>query len=347
MDAKLSRHIFDTTQVPAPDRFGLWLDMIADSPAPLRVRTAHADDFVARAEFVELGALRLVRYHYPAVDCVRTRKLIQRSDPDYYCLALTLSGTGVAEQEGQQSTCRPGEFTFYDCSRPHEVSHHGLAHGREHASSVVAFIPYDALPLPQGRLAALFAGRMPGTEGIGALLADYLVRLSAHPEQYRVADAERLAGIGLDLASTMLGRHLVAEDTVPTEVRRRALLAQIQSHIRQHLGESTLSPQVIADAHHISVRSLHRLFEAEETTVAAYVRDQRLERCRRDLADPALRDQPVQVIAGRWGFRDKAHFSRVFRAALQETPMAYRARHLEQARIVNTPASAVNSQRTY
>ncbi len=347
MDARLDRQIFDTEQVPAPDRFGLWLDMLARTPALMRVRTGHADDFVARAEFIELGPMRLVRYRYPSLDGVRTRKLIQRSDPDYYLLALTLAGTGIADQEGQRSRCRPGEFTFYDCSRPHEVSHHGGDDGRGPASSIVAFIPYDAVPLPHRRLAALFAGRMSGTEGVGALLADYLIQLTGHPEQYHAADAERLAGIGLDLISTMLGRHLVSEDEIPTEVRRRALLAQVRSHIRQHLGDVTLSPQLIADAHHISVRSLHRLFEDEETTVAAYIRDQRLERCRLDLTDPVLRDQPIQHIAGRWGFRDKAHFSRAFRAAYAQTPQAYRARHLERARIVNTPASAVNSRRTY
>ncbi|MFG3691453.1 helix-turn-helix domain-containing protein [Micromonospora sp. NPDC047740] len=347
MEMMLNRMILDTERVPAADRFGLWLDMLADSPAPLRVRTEHADDFVARADTIDLGRMRLVRYRYPSLDCVRSPKLIQRSDPDYYVLALTLAGTGTADQAGQRSECRPGDFTFYDCSRPHEVSHHGEHHGLAHPSSIVAFIPYDALPLPRRRLAALFAGRMPGNEGIGALLADYLIRITGHPEQYHAADAERLAGTGLDLVSMMLGRHLVSEDVVPTEVRRQALLAQVRAHIRQHLGDATLSPQSIADAHHISVRSLHRLFETEETTVAAYIRDQRLERCRRDLADPALRDRPIQLIAGRWGFRDKAHFSRAFRAAHEETPQAYRVRHLEQARIVNTPASVINSQRTY
>lgn len=336
MDEMLNRHILDTERVPARDRFGMWLDMLGDSPAPLRVRTEHADDFVARAEFIELGAMRLIRYRYPSVDCVRTRKLIQRSDPDYYLLALTLTGTSEADQEGQRSRCRPGDFTFYDCSRPHEVSHHGEDRGREHATSIVAFIPYDALPLPHSRLSALFAGRMSGSEGVGALLADYLIQLTGHPEQYHAADAERLAGIGLDLVSTMLGRHLVSEDAVPTEVRRRALLAQVRSYIRQHLGDAALTPRRIADAHHVSLRTLHRLFEAEETTVAAYIRDQRLERCRRDLADPALSDRPIQLIAGRWGFRDKAHFSRSFRAAHEETPQAYRVRHLERARIVNT-----------
>lgn len=343
MDAKLNRHILDTEQVPPRERFGLWLDLLADTPGLVRVRTEHADDFVARVETIELGALQLVRHRYPSLDAVRTRKLIERSDADCYLLALTLSGNSSADQAGRRGVCGPGDLVFYDCARPQELSHHGDNHGRAPAGSIVAFIPYDALPLPPARLAALFAGRMSGTEGIGALVAAYLVQLTGHPEQYHAADAERLGAIGLDLITTMLGRHLVSEDAVPTEVRRRSLLAQVRSYVRQHLGDVALSPRLIAEAHHVSVRSLHRIFEDEETTLAAYIRQQRLERCRLDLADPALREQPIQHIAARRGFRDKAHFSRAFRAAYGETPQVYRARHLERARIVNTAAFAVNS----
>ncbi|MET7471183.1 helix-turn-helix domain-containing protein [Micromonospora sp. NPDC005686] len=347
MDGKLQRQVLDTAALPPRERFGMWLDMLAGSPTPLRVRTAHADDFAARAEFIELGRMRLIRYRYPSLDCVRTSKLIRRSDPDYYLLALTLTGTSQAVQEGRRARCRPGDLTFYDCSRPHEVSHHADAAGPAYARSVVALVPYDALPLPHRKLARLFAGRMSGSEGVGALVADFLTRITAHPEQYHAADAERLGAVGLDLVATLLGRNLVSEDAVPTEIRRRALREQVHGYVRQHLGDATLDPGRIADAHHISLRSLHRLFEDEETTVAAYIRDERLARCRRDLTDPALGDRSIQVIAARWGFRDKAHFSRVFRAAQGETPQAYRARHLESARIVNTTASAVNPARTY
>ncbi|WP_254909876.1 helix-turn-helix domain-containing protein [Micromonospora sp. NBS 11-29] len=339
--------IFDTAPLPAADRFGMWLDMLARTPGLMRVRTEHADNFLARAESLDLGAMRVIRHRYPSLQGIRTRELIRRSDADCYALTLTLAGTGVAGQGGQRGICPPGDFTFYDCARPKEISHHSDGGGDQPARSISAFIPYEALPLPHRRLTPLFGGRMSGSGGIGALLADFLTRLTGRPEQYHATDADRLGGIGLDLVATLLGRHLVADDAVPTEVGRRALLAQVRAYVRQHLGDSTLGPGTIADAHHISVRSLHRLFEAEETTVAAYIRDERLARCRRDLADPALGDRSIQAIAGRWGFRDKAHFSRVFRAAQAEPPQAYRARRLEQARIVNAPASGVNPARTY
>ncbi|MEV7330331.1 helix-turn-helix domain-containing protein [Micromonospora sp. NPDC093244] len=338
----LHRQTVDTTVLPPGERFGMWLDLVARTSAPMRISSAHDDDFAAHAAFIELGPIHLVKYHYPSLEATRTPKLIRQSDPEVYMLALTTDGVGTSSQDGRHSEIRAGEFTFYNVSRPHDVGHHATDPERERATSVITMIPHAALPLPPHRMAALFGGKMSGREGIGALLAQFLLQVTGHPEQYHAADAGRLGAVGLDLATTMLGRHLVAEDEVPTEVRRRALVTQVQAYVHRHVGDPALSPRVVADAHHISLRSLHRLFEAQETTVASYIRDVRLARCRRDLTDPALRTQPVQVIAARWGFPDKAHFSRVFRAAYGASPQAYRESTSDPARIVNRPASTVN-----
>ncbi|WP_433119944.1 helix-turn-helix domain-containing protein [Micromonospora sp. CA-246542] len=339
----LARNTVDTTVLPPAERFGMWLELLARTSVPVRVESAAAADFAARAEFTDLGGFEVVGYEYPSLDVSRTRKLIRRSDPELYILALTTSGLGMSSQDGRRSEILAGEFTFYDASRPHDVCHYASEPGRTRATSITALIPHAALPLPPKRMAALYGGRMTGSEGLGALLAQFLVQVTGHPEQYHAADAGRLGAVGLDLATTLLGRHLVAEDAVPTEVRRRALVTQVQAYVHRHLGDATLGPQTIADTHHISLRTLHRLFEGENTTVAAYIRDLRLARCRRDLTDPALRAQPVQVIAARWGFGDKAHFSRAFRAAYGMSPQACRDGDPVPARDVNDLASRVNS----
>jgi AraC-like DNA-binding protein len=84
------------------------------------------------------------------------------------------------------------------------------------------------------------------------------------------------------------------------------------------------APATIAAAHHIWVSHLHRLFGPRGTTVAAWIRRQRLERARRDLADPALRNVPVHRIAARWGFKGHSSFTRAFRAAYDTAPQDYR-----------------------
>ena len=101
-------------------------------------------------------------------------------------------------------------------------------------------------------------------------------------------------------------------------------LLRIHAFIEQHLGDADLTPGLVAAAHYISVRYLYRLFDTQGTTVASWIRQRRLERCRRDLADPALDALPVSAIAARWGLPDAAHFSRLFRRTYGQPPAEYR-----------------------
>ena len=201
----LHRDTVDTTVLPPGERFGMWLDLVARTSAPLRIQSAHSDDFAARADFIDLGPIQLVEYRYPSLDATRTRKLIQRSDPELYVLALTTQGVGTSSQDGRHSEIRTGEFTFYDASRPHVVCHHANEPERDRAHSTIMLIPHAALPMSPQRIATLYGGRMSGSEGIGALLAQFLLQIIGHPEQYHAADALRLGTV------PYLGRHCTPE----------------------------------------------------------------------------------------------------------------------------------------
>jgi AraC-like DNA-binding protein len=128
----------------------------------------------------------------------------------------------------------------------------------------------------------------------------------------------------LDLLAVALAARLDRAEELPPESRQRALVLRIRAFIEENLGDPDLTPRTVAAAHYVSVRYLHKLFETEQTTVAEWIRHRRLERCRRDLLDPALRALPVNAIAARWGLLNAAHFSRAFRAAYGAAPIEYR-----------------------
>ncbi|MEV5841331.1 MULTISPECIES: helix-turn-helix domain-containing protein [unclassified Streptomyces] len=130
--------------------------------------------------------------------------------------------------------------------------------------------------------------------------------------------AELLAGLARDLA---LRAHAAEHGCRAATV----LLGRIEAYILHHLCDRDLTPDRIAAAHHISTRYLHRLFQRQELTVAAWIKAQRLARCRHDLADPGLCRLPVHAIAARWGFAQSADFSRAFRAAYGTTPTGFRS----------------------
>jgi AraC-like DNA-binding protein len=95
--------------------------------------------------------------------------------------------------------------------------------------------------------------------------------------------------------------------------------------IEERLGDPELSPRSIAAAQFISVRYLHKLFETQQTSAADWIRQRRLERCARDLVDPALAGAPIGTIGARWGITNQAHLSRLFRARYGVSPSDYRA----------------------
>jgi AraC-like DNA-binding protein len=133
----------------------------------------------------------------------------------------------------------------------------------------------------------------------------------------------RLVHSLLDLVTTMfaseLGTHYATADP------RHNLMMRIKQHIDSHLSDCDLTPSDIASALFISTRHLHNLFHEEGDTVSSYIRAERLDRCRNDLADHLSADYTVAAIAARWGFPDAAHFSRIFKSRFGYSPSELRS----------------------
>ncbi|MFD5438565.1 hypothetical protein ACFWJ4_41260 [Kitasatospora sp. NPDC127067] len=77
---------------------------------------------------------------------------------------------------------------------------------------------------------------------MGALLVQLLDGIAADPGAYRTGDTPRLGTAALDLVSALLAHHLDAEDAVPPESRRRALIQRVRAFVRAHLHEPDLNP---------------------------------------------------------------------------------------------------------
>ena len=73
----------------------------------------------------------------------------------------------------------------------------------------------------------------------------------------------------------MLVRSLVGDDTNGIDTAKARRL-QLQRHIRANLADPQLSPTRIADALHVSRRTLYAALSPDEDGVAAEIRRQRL-----------------------------------------------------------------------
>ncbi|MFC4912020.1 helix-turn-helix domain-containing protein [Actinomadura gamaensis] len=307
------------------DRVGWFTETVSRVLMPSEFSPLDSASFHAEGTLLDLGPMQVSRFAYSPLRSRRTPRLIRAGDPEQYQLGLVLGGTAWFAQSGAEAVLRSREMALWDTSRPYE-SGSGLD-GRD-VEVVVLQIPKAAMPLPSQQVDRLLARRVPAGEGLAAVLSDFLLSLTANGPGAPAGSLAALGDMAVELTAASIVQQLGRRPEPPAEVRAHALLRRIDGFIDRNLADPGLTPRMIADRHHISLRTLYTLFQDRPEGVAASVRRRRLERCRADLASPRLRDQPVQAIAARWGFTNATAFSRTFRAAYGIAPGDYRHRAL-------------------
>jgi AraC-like DNA-binding protein len=312
---------FDGGDLPPAQRLSALDELFMSGDHPMGIVSDAPEDFGATARTVDLGAVNVVELTVSPSGVLRTPRMIRRADPELCSAIVAVKGKLLVGQAGREAVLGEQDIAFYDSSLPFAL---GLGADAEPATIVRAHIPRALLRLSAEQARQLAARPLTGIAGFTGLLSQFLTGLSTGPGAYRPADVPRLGTLAQDLLAAVAAHHLDTQAELPEDSHRRTLLLRIEGFIGRHLHDPSLSPGTIAAAHHISVGHLHRLFSARETTVAAWIRDQRLERARRDLADPAMRHVPVHRIAARWGFKDHPTFTRAFRSAYGATPQDHR-----------------------
>ncbi|MFJ6747776.1 MULTISPECIES: helix-turn-helix domain-containing protein [unclassified Streptomyces] len=315
----LNQTVVRSDDVPVGDRLAYWAECVGQTHAPVRMRSDHADDFRAQQRVMDLGAVSLWPATFQQLVIQRTPKLIRQSDPELFHVSLVVEGTGVGTWDDHETLYRPKDLHFNDSSMPWEIRT-----GKEPATTVGLELPKAALPLPRKMAAHMLPRRVPAQTGIAALLSQFCLQVSEDSASYQPEDGPRLGRVAAELVAALFAHAVEDESLLPPDARKRTLVLRIKRYIQQHLHDPQLTPTTIAAAHHLSTSYLHRLFQDEEATVAAWIRRRRLEGARRELGDPALRSVPIHRIAARWGFPRAVDFSRAFRTAHGLAPSDYR-----------------------
>ncbi|GAA2043616.1 helix-turn-helix domain-containing protein [Agromyces tropicus] len=306
----------DTSELPLD--FAEFSALVSRAFVPLRVRSDHPDEFRGEIRAAEGDDVHLSVVTAAGHEIHRTPELVARSEHRCFKLGLQLSGTGLLIQDRREAVLRPGDLTIYDTDAPYTLVF------EEAFSTLVLMVPHRMLELPTDAVRGMTAATIDGDHGLARVVARFLGELSGDLDQLRGPIGCRLARNAVDLVTTLYARELdVARDA---DRPHRAMLRRVQAWADARLGDPDLSPAAIASAHYISTRHLHAIFHEEGLTVSSWIRSRRLDRCRRELADPLAAGRPVARVAARWGFADAAHFSRAFRAEFGEPPSAVRSR---------------------
>ncbi|MER5576980.1 helix-turn-helix domain-containing protein [Streptomyces massasporeus] len=321
---------FRSEDVPAEDRFDAWRELL-ERARPSHAISAHASDFWAECRLMELGPVTVLSLSSLPTRYRRSPKMVRQSDPELYHLSLLLDGGLALEHAGRTGMFGSRDLHLVDSSQPYD-----LRPADDRASCAVKGVGVDLpkalLPVPPRRVQELLGRGLSAQDGLGALLTEFLVGVNRQADALQPSDAPRLGTVLLDLLTAWLASLLDAEAMLSPETRQRVTVERVHAFIRRNLRDPELAPPAIAAAHHISLSYLYRIFQQQSQgeTVAAWIRSQRLEGARRDLADPSLRGTPIHAVAAHWCFPRASDFTRAFRAAYGLSPKEHRSQALSE-----------------
>ncbi|MER6915995.1 helix-turn-helix domain-containing protein [Streptomyces sp. NPDC000594] len=321
--------VLSTRSVPPRQSLDFWHDAVLATLVGMDIAT-DGPTYDAALRTDHLGSLRITMVEGDPGRVHRSPRLIARGDGRDILVALQSSGRAHVEQDGRTTELRAGDIGFFETVRPFRATF------PERFQLKIFTVPRELLGRSEADMRRLTARAVRPSGGLPALLTPMLERLADTSEAYTTPVAERLADAAVDLIAATAAARL-GEDSAGRPGADRVLLMRIKTFIRWHLSDSGLTPRAVAQAHGISVRYLHRLFEAEDTTVSRWIRELRLYECRRELRAPAAEPVSLSRVARRWGFTGAARFSRAFRGTFGMSPTEWLDRERASRRTGEAP----------
>jgi AraC family transcriptional regulator, positive regulator of tynA and feaB len=314
IDALLRARTLSTLGAPERERLGRF-ERELGANFSIDLAFHHAGGRPTDAEFVgyrgrrlEFGSLRFSPHSTVPVGAARRRSRL--------LISLHKGGELLVSQGGRERRVGPGDVYFIDPASPFRIETDAIR-------ANLLFLPPEALRALVPQFDALTATPFKAHEGPGALFAAMFDELFAVAPKLTEDTADRIADALPHVFAAALGA-LEGERGAPLPAHKLLHKQKIRRFALEHLGESGLDANKIAEGVSLSPRYVHRLFDDEPVTLMKWVWGERLDRAHAELESPALRSRSIGEIAYGLGFRNVAHFSRAFRERFGRSPRELR-----------------------
>lgn len=306
-----------TAGIPSREKFDFWHDVVCRNLVDLDYTLVGKAPFEATFTGNRIAHLNLSRIDASAHVAERNPTGIARTDSESLVFNFVLSGWLMSEQDGRATRLDVGEGAFCDARRPYRL------HSDAPYTIACLQVPRHVIESRISGVHRLSALNLCQRSELGPLVFAYLARLIERAPMLNGATGAKVGQNFTDLVVSMLAELVEANPLPLTEYRSLALL-RVKDVVERHLSDPRLGPDMVAAELKLSPRYINQLLEAEDTSLARYIWQRRIERAAEQLRDPALRGRTISMIAFDNGFSDLSHFSKAFRLRYGASPRGYR-----------------------
>lgn len=301
---------YDAATQREQDRLAYWYDLICRLFPRATCRRAGDVSFYASLERSVLGTVEVSDIRCDALRYDRVRQDQRLDQSEDFLVSMLVSGAARLEQDGRVAVQGPGDFVLYDSARPFVYDFPQSYH------MLLAKIPRRAMLSRLSGAERLTAVTVSGATPLGSLAAN-MIRSVASLDLPGQSTASAKVGISVvDILSSAIEMEL--SDREELLDRQAGLLRRAKEYMRAHIDEPELDVDAIANAVHVSPRTLSRAFASEGTTVIRWLWKERLAASHAALSEG--RASQVSDVALGCGFVSGSHFSRLFKSTYGVLP---------------------------
>ncbi|MBJ7221268.1 MULTISPECIES: AraC family transcriptional regulator [unclassified Brenneria] len=301
------KEIFTTDNLDNRHRFDAWRDAVCSRLIRAQARQTFASEFSGSFTYSMLADVGIASHtSSSSLLWQRTTECIRRHPSNDYYLGYFRSGKGSLEQNGNAAKVGPDELVIYDAAHPFNFS-------MDKAAIHIVRLPRAVFDKNTPKIAALAGTCLnPVRPGITTLKQMMQEAFAYNQEQENSFYTEQFAGTLLDIITVCINLQQGGE------IQKPDLYNRMVKYLKQNLHKHDLSITTIANAHHVSPRTVTRVFAAHNTTPMNTLWHERLIACHKALTAGNIRN--ITEVALDHGFIDMSHFSLAFRKAFGYSP---------------------------
>jgi len=244
---------------------------------------------------------------------VRTDRTVRQSPTELLKVCTMRRGRCIIEQSGRELTVSPGEFGLYDTAIPYRLTFSGPW------ECEVMTAPSTVLGAPRAAIDEARAHPWSTTAGAGSLLAQFISACASMVGPATAASNHLATAGGALLASVVLQDYEPASEDMAELLRH-----EIEAHINRNLQNPDLGLKQIASIHHVSVRTVQRLFAGTGHGLTGLIRKGRLQAVHRDLADYRTTHLTIAEVGAKWCIHDAQWLAKAFKTEFGLSPSEFR-----------------------
>ena len=318
---------WSTQGITQKEKYPLINDAINSAICPCQVSSdIPGDRFNAQLERAVFGESSVIRYSsLGAQKAIRGRQHLNSEESDSILLYLPITAKFTIQQDKVTTQVDPGSVALVPLCKPLI----GVFTSSIEIAQTAVHIRVPSAPLRelQPQVDRLFNQRLSLSTGSGRVFQSLVMSLIDEAAYIEDSCKTNMSSLIIESIGAMCGAEIDRRQQVSSKVLpNHTAQPYILEFIKAHLGNPDLSLDMIANHFSSSRRFIHRAFENTGWTVWSYIREQRLLNCRRELQNRELDHLSISQICFSWGFKDVAHFSRVYKTRFGHAPTKERAR---------------------